>query len=743
MEELVETLRRDPHWIRGENACEHQSLVFEKTVVLPAKPQHAEVAVAVIGVYVLTINGRQVTPGVLEPGISCAKRVLGESYAITSYLQQGSNEIRLELAEGWALGDYGDVHAKEHRNYLGDHLSLACLFEIDGKFIPSDRSFVLRKGRTFSAGIYYGEDIDLTGEFPVLGFAAKDDSPHPEIERDDVFIEEHEVLPALALLTTSQGDRLIDFGQNLAGYPEILVDGEKGEVLEFDFAEVLDKRGDFYRDNYRSARSELKIICDGKKHWIKPSFSYFGYRYMRLKSYPKNVTLSSFRSIAVYSAMKPTFDFTCSNPLLNKLYQNVLWSQKSNFLAIPTDCPQRDERLGWTGDAEIFAPTAVLNFDCEKFYLRWLRDLCLDQKGDGGIAGVCPDVLREQSLVSSGWADVITFLPHELYQTYGDLDGYRMALPAMKKWVRFVRHDGPEEYLWLKHPHYGDWLALDGGEAFFGLTQRDFTASAYFYKSAQYVEEAMAALGDKDPEFLGLSQKIKAAFQACFFHDGLPVLYYPDEEARKGRIEAGITQTSLSLALAFGLYQDEEQCRLLARTLHEKLVEDEMRITAGFLGTGVILYALSENGYLEDAYALLLNEKTPGWLYSVKKGATTVWESYDGILPNGDFRNPSMNSFNHYSHGAVVGWLYKEALGIHSEKPGYQKILLSPKPSPLIPSMEGRFVSPVGLISSSYVYRDGGVNYTFEVPEVPAEALLDGKRIVLKSGINSFFVKNR
>lgn len=743
MKDILMGLKENPSWICRDNTPEHQSLIFEKTIELTAKPTKAAIAIAVIGVYAFSINGKPVSPGVLEPGISCAKRVLAERYDIASYLQKGTNVIRFELAEGWAIGDFGDVHAPIHNHYLGDHLALATQIVIGDKIYQSDASFLVRLGHTRSEGIYYGEDIDLNGEDPLLGSAQLDLTAHPMIEEDDAFIEEHEVLPATALLVTPKGERLIDFGQNFAGYPEILTTGKKGEVLDFDFAEVLDKEGNFYRDNYRAARSELKIVCDGKPHWIKPRFSYFGYRYLRLKSYPQDVSLSSFHSIAVYSAMKPTFDFQSSDSLLNQFYRNVLWSQKSNFLSIPTDCPQRDERLGWTGDAQIFAPTAVLNFDCHAFYRRWLRDLCLDQNPDGSIPGVCPDALHGNSLVSAGWGDIITFLPHTLYQTYGDLEAYRLALPAMKAWVRFVRKDGPEEYLWLKHPHYGDWLALDGGEAFFGLTQRDFTASAYFYKSAQYVEEAMAALGEEDPEFIGLSDKIKTAFQRSFFKDGLPTLYYPDEEARRGRIEQGITQTSLSLALAFGLYKDESQRKLLADALHAKLVEDGMRITAGFIGTNVILYALSENGHTEDAYRLLLNKDTPSWLYSVEKGATTVWESYDGIKPDGSFRDPSMNSFNHYSHGAVLGWLYQEALGIQAAAPGYQQILLAPKPSPLIPMMQGRFDSPVGRISSAYIVEGDHTTYTFEVPAVPSLALIQGKRIVLKPGATTLIIKNR
>lgn len=742
MEDIIKELRANPSWICGDNTPEHQSLIFEKTIALSAKPIEAVAAVAVIGVYAFTINGESVRPGVLEPGIFSAKRVLAERYDITPYLKKGDNTIRFELAEGWAIGDYGDVHAPVHNHYLGTHLALAVRFCIGQQVYQSDASFLLRSGSAQTTGIYYGEDIDLEAKCPSLGFAHLDPSTYPAIEEDTVFIEEHEVLNALAFIVTPSGDRVIDFGQNLAGYPEILTTGKKGEVLDFDFAEVLDKRGEFYRDNYRSARSELKIVCDGEKRWIKPRFSYFGYRYMRLKSYPQKVELSAFHSIAVYSAMKSTFEFDSANPLVNKLYQNVLWSQKSNFLSIPTDCPQRDERLGWTGDAQIFAPTAVMNFDCKAFYLRWLRDLCLEQKEDGGIPGVCPDVLRGQSLISAGWADVITFLPHELYQTYGDLSAYRLALPAMKRWVRFMRQDGPEEYLWLKHPHYGDWLALDGGEAFFGLTQRDFTASAYFYKSAQYVEEAMGALGEQDSEFVGLSAKIKSAFLQSFFKNGLPTLYYPDEEARRGRIEAGITQTSLSLALVFHLYRDENQRQLLAQTLHAKLLQDGMRITAGFIGTSVLFYALSENGFAEDAYRLLLNRETPGWLYSVDRGATSVWESYDGILPNGDFRNPSMNSFNHYSHGAVLGWLYQEALGIHPAAPGYQEILLSPKASPLIPTMKGRFLSPVGPIASSYIMTKDQTEYTFDVPAVPSRALLEGKVRELQPGRNTFIIKN-
>lgn len=731
---------KDPHWISSPEPSSFQSQIFEKEIVLTSLPHEAKAIIGVIGVYVFFINDKRVLPGILEPGISSKKRLLAQVYDVLPYLKKGKNLLRLSLAEGWAVGDYGDIHSPKHDRYLGDHLSLAFLLKTESGEVSSDGSWRCYEGYHQSSGIYYGEDVDLTQTPRFVGLAKDDKTPHPSIELSTVWIKEGECFPALRLITTPAGERVLDFGQNLAGYPRIKMVGKRGDVLAFDCAEMLDKEGNFYRANYRSARSEFKVVSTGDGSWIEPSFSYFGYRYLRLLSYPSEVHLENFFSVAVYSEMKPTMSFSSSNPLLNQLFSNVLWSQKSNFVSIPTDCPQRDERLGWTGDAAIFAPTALMNFQCEDFYLSYLQDVCLEQAEDGAVPDVVPNVLPYRPLSSAGWGDVISLLPEALYRSYGDLRGFQIALPSMKKWVRYIQKSSPEPYLWLDHPHFGDWLALDGGEANFGLTQRDFTASLYYYKSASLVEEAMALLGESDPEFVGLSAKIRSEFRKKFFLDGLPTLYYHSEASKKGRIEAALTQTSLSEALYFKIYDNEEERQALALALHQKLLQDGMKLKTGFLGTVSILFALAENGYAPDAYSLLLNEKDPGWFYSVLKGATTVWESYDGVLPQGDFKDPGMNSFNHYSHGAVMGWIYKDALGFQMEEAGYQKILFAPHSDPRLPWMEARFQSPVGPLLSRFENKKEGVEYVFETPR-PASALLDGKRYPLQAGKNVLFVK--
>lgn len=730
----------DPVWIKSPIYEGMRSLAFEKGFLWDGSADKAEAFLACVGIYAFFLNGRRVGPGVLEPGISEKKRVLAQRYDVLPYLKKGNNAIRVEIAEGWAVGVYG---TSEHKNYVSDHTSFFFALSLPGVSCCSDASWKAYAGNSMASGIYYGEDIDLTKEDEFLGFALVDDSAHPSIEEGGVPIIEHEPLPGKSLFLTPKGERVVDFGQNLTGYPEILLpECPRGTEFAFDFGEVLDKEGNFYRANYRSARSQFRVISDGKRRWIKPAFSFFGYRYMRIIATYGLPDLRSYESIPVYSDISQTIGFSSSEPSLQKLFENVLWSQKDNFLDIPTDCPQRDERLGWTGDAQIFSSTAVMNFDCEKFYLRWLKDVCLDQNDDGGVPGVVPNVLNGGTMTSCGWGDVITILPESLHYAYGSLDGYRLCLPAMKKWVRFIRHDGPEEYLWLNHPHYGDWLALDGGEGPFGLTQMDFLSSIYFLHSASILEKAMKLLGDDDPEFSGLSARIKKEIRAKFMKDGLPCLYYHDEEARKGRREAALTQTSLSGALEFGIYEGEEERRKLAGALHELLVRDGMKMKTGFLGTGFILYALSRNGYADDAYSLLLNSNDPGWLYSVLRGATTVWESYDSILPDGSFKSETMNSFNHYAHGAVMGWIYKEALGIQAEEAGYKKILFAPKASKRIGSMEARLLSPEGTIVSGFANKTGGTEYTFVSPISEARAIIGGLVYPLKKGSNTLFIKD-
>lgn len=739
----IKTTRKnnDYVWIKSPIYKGNRSLAFEKEILWDGVGSKAEAFLTCVGIYAFFINDKRVTPGVLEPGISQKKHVLVQKYNVLPYLKRGKNIVRVELAEGWAVGVYGTA---DYKNYVSDHTSFCFILNLPNATYRSDASWKVYASNSMASGIYYGEDIDLTKDDEYLGLSIIDESSHPVVEKGGVPILEHESLLPKEIFTTPKGETVVDFGQNLTGYLEILLpECPKGTEFAFDFGEVLDKNKNFYRDNYRSARSEFRIISDGKKQWIKPKFTFFGYRYLRILSFYGTPKIGNFKSIVVYSDIKQTIGFASSNPLIQKLYENVLWSQKDNFLDIPTDCPQRDERLGWTGDAQIFSSTAVMNFDCEKFYLRWLKDVCLDQKDNGAVLGIVPDVLNGNTMSSCGWGDVITILPDSLYYAYGGLDGFKLCLDAMKKWVQFIRHDGPEEYLWLNHEHYGDWLALDGGEGFFGLTQRDFLASIYFYHSASILEKAMNLLNDNDPEFIGLSSKIKKEIRAKFMKDGLPSLYYHDEEAKKGRKEAGITQTSLSAALEFGIYEGEEERKALALALHNLLVKDGMKMKTGFLGTVFILYALSKNGYVDDAYSLLLNSKDPGWLYSVLKGATTVWESYDSILPDGSFRSQTMNSFNHYSHGAVMGWIYKEALGIQAEEAGYTKILFAPKATRRIENMEASLISPVGKITSRFENKPEGIQYTFVSPIKEARAIINGVNYSLHKGRNVLFIKDK
>ncbi|MBQ8214290.1 MAG: alpha-L-rhamnosidase, partial [Clostridia bacterium] len=453
-----------------------------------------------------------------------------------------------------------------------------------------------------------------------------------------------------------------------------------------------------------------------------------GFRYVHLVEYPfDSVDIDGIRAVVVHSDIKRTGRFVCGNEKINQLYHNVIWGQKSNYLDIPTDCPQRDERLGWTGDAQIFCRTAAINLDVEHFFAKWLGDMALEQTPKGAIQRVVPDCFRHSDRhISAAWGDDACIIPWEIYLAYGNVSLLRKHFPMMKKWVDYLHGVGPKEFLWLGGKHFGDWLAMDGDSNLgYGATSNDLIGSAFYAYSTGLLIKAGEQLGYDMTEYRALYRKVRDAFRQYFMEDGFPKAELPfvyDEEqytnmSRADRPRCGMTQTALALILHFGLCEVYER-EALADRLVGMIRENGMRMTTGFVGTPYLLHALSENGYHDIAYALLMQERAPSWLYSVAHGATTMWEHWDGIREDGSFWSETMNSFNHYAYGAVFDWIFGVSCGITPTEnaPGYREVTIAPRPNKCLGFVDASIDTRNGKIRVHWYYKRDDIYYEIEIP---------------------------
>ena len=417
-----------------------------------------------------------------------------------------------------------------------------------------------------------------------------------------------------------------------------------------------------------------------------------------------------FSGVVVHSAISKTGAFESSSSLLNQLQHNIIWGQKGNFLDVPTDCPQRDERLGWTGDAQAFAPTAAFNHDTAGFYTKWLKDLALDQEDDGAVPHVIPNVLshetRKGDAGSAGWADSAVVVPWTVYQAYADKRILAEQYPSMKAWVEYMRRQAGKTYIWSNGFSFGDWLAFATSDSDYpgATTDKDFIQTVYFARSTELLARTAQVLGNKQDaaEYAELEEKIKNAFQKEFV-------------TPNGRLSSN-TQTAYALALAFDLLPEAQRVGAAARLAAD--VKKFGHLTTGFLGTPVLCRALSDYGYLDQAYMLLNRTEYPSWLYPVTKGATTIWERWDGIKPDGSFQDPSMNSFNHYAYGAIGEWMYAVVAGLELDEhaPAYKHILIQPHPGGGLTHASASVESMYGHVASGWQIADGKLTLTIEVP---------------------------
>ena len=713
-----------PDWDEDTTQSQPQP-VLRRAFNLTGAVKSARAYVTSLGLYELHLNGARVGDGLLTPGwTSYDTRLQYQTYDVTALLQPGENAIGAMLGDGWYRGFMG---FSGNRNTYGDRLALLLQLVVtytDGStaVITSDGAWQAAIGPVQMSDIYNGEIYDARAETPgwdAAGYDAAawrgvrilDQDKSMLIAQSGPAIIRNEEIKPRAIIHTPAGETVVDFGQNMVGWVRLTVSGPAGTIVTLTHAEVLDQQGNFYITNLRLAKqlAQYTLKGNGVETW-EPCFTFMGFQFVKVEGFPGELTLDTLTGIVVHSDIPSTGSFECSNPMINQLQHNIVWGQKGNFVDVPTDCPQRDERLGWTGDAQVFIRTACFNRDVAGFFTKWLRDLAAEQNDQGSVPMVIPDPMGRPkkspgagfpSGGSSAWADAAVICPWTIYLCYGDKGILAQQYESMKGWVGYMRREAGDTYLWTTGFHFGDWLDFRGrGEMNAApITDKALIASAFFAYSTSLLQQAAVVLGKTEDaaEYADLLAKIKTAFTREFV-------------SANGRV-ASNSQSSYVLALHFDLLPEELRPSAAGR------LADSVR-EFGFVGTPYLCHVLSRFGHTDLAYELLNQESYPSWLYPVKKGATTIWERWDGIKPDGSFQDAGMNSFNHYSYGAIGDWMYRAIAGIDTalDGVGYKHILIQPQPGGGLSHASAALKTVYGEVSSAWQLTDADLRLQVTIP---------------------------
>lgn len=701
------------------------SPLLRREFLIKKKIERARFYSTAMGLYELYLNGKRVGDQYLTPGWTAYDfRYQYQTYDVTELVKSGSNCVGAILGDGWYRGV---LLWEPKRNNYGKHLALLAQLVVtyqDGTrdVVRSDSQWKAATGPILASDIYNGEVYDARLEKKGWNDSGYDDKDWQSVTLMDAPraklvasagppVKEIEEIQPVQVLKTPAGDTILDLGQNMVGWMRFRLTAPAGTTVTLKHVEVLDKHENLYSENLRQARQTIQYTAKGGgPEEFAPHFSFQGFRYVAVSGWPGAIKLADFTGVVVHSAMRPTGKFESSSALLNQLQHNIIWGQKGNFVDVPTDCPQRDERLGWTGDAQVFAQTASFNFDTASFYTKWLQDVALDQEDDGAVPFVVPNVLshdtRKGAAGSAGWADVAVVLPWTVYQSFGDERVLREQYPSMKAWVEYMRRQAGEKYIWSNGFSFGDWLAFATTKPDYpgATSDKDFIQTAYFAHSTMLLAKTAAILGRKEEaaEYHQLENRIKAAFLNEFVTPG-------------GRLSPN-TQTAYAMALEFDLLPESMRPVAAARLAED--VRKFNHLTTGFLGTPLLCGALSDNGYLDEAYMLLNRKEYPSWLYPVTMGATTIWERWDGIKPDGTFQDPHMNSFNHYAYGAIGEWMYRvvAGIGIDESRPGYKHILITPRPGGNLNDAKASVDSIYGEVGAGWEFANGKIRLHVQIP---------------------------
>lgn len=698
-------------WITTQDGDDFHP-VFSRSFRPAGKVRGARLYISGLGLFKAELNGKPVSEEVLTPYYSnYHDEIQYLTFDITDLVSE-ENTLKVSLGNGWYKGKFGLAGMKEN---FGSRFQMIAEIRItceDGSVqtIPTDENWTYTGSDTEASDIYDGEVLNRLlweGKANEEKHAVLTEAEGKLVERYSLPLLEMEDMKVKEIIFTPAGETVLDFGQNFAGYPVFYSRQPEGTKIVLDFGEIL-QDGNFYNENYRSAKSRFTYISDGREEWVKPSFTYFGFRYVRVTGWNGDLWEENFVGKAVYSCMDVTGKMETGHAGVNRLFSNAMWGQKSNFVDFPTDCPQRDERLGWTGDAQVFCGTASYNMDTAAFYHKFIHDLRTEQvKLDGVLPGVIPVFDKNAAIFSSVWGDIATFLPTVLYEHYGDIYALEEYYPMMKDWVdKITKEDKArgQRYLFDYGNQLGDWLALDGRtqQSMKGGTDDYFIGSCYYAASVKKTADAAKALGLAEDEayYRDLYEKIYAAILKEYFSD-------------TGRLCID-TQTAYIVALYFGVYKDKER---VVEGLRSRLYKDCYKLKGGFVGAPIMCRVMAENGMEEEAFYFLLQEGYPGWMHCIDLGATTIWERWNSVLDDGHLSGTMMNSLNHYSFGAVVEYLYRDVAGLKALEPGFKKALITPLMNQKLKYMDMTYDSAMGTYRAAWrIQNDGNVKVEVEVP---------------------------
>ncbi|WP_235297311.1 alpha-L-rhamnosidase [Portibacter marinus] len=694
------------------------SIYLRKDFNTDRKVKSARLYASAMGLYELYINGEKVGDQLFTPGwTSYNHHTQYQVYDVTDMLK-GTNTIAGVLGDGWYRGFIG---WQDQNDYYGKRRALLAQLEIiyeddSMEVINSDGTWSVSNGPILKSDIYNGEWFDFGHS--IEGWSKPDfqeDWNHAEVidsskehlvASSGVPVKAIEELKPVNTFITPKGEKVLDMGQNMVGWVKMKVKGNAGDTIRLKFAEVLDSDGNFYTDNLRAAEAtDIIILSSDDEVVYEPTFTFHGFRYVQVIGFEGSLNPKHFTGVVIHSAMEPALEFSCSDKMINQLQHNIKWGQKGNFLDVPTDCPQRDERMGWTGDAQVFAKTAAYNFDVAAFYTKWMKDFEADQKDNGVIPHVIPDVLKGRG-GATGWADAVIIIPWTNYVIYGDERILESSYEEMKQWVEYMKSRAGENHIWSGDQHFGDWLAFATTRSDYpgATTEKDLIATAYYSYSSGLLGKIAHVLGKEQDAlyFTDLSDSVKEAFNQEFV-------------TPNGRLVSH-TQTAYALALAFDLLPE-----VLAEKAGRYLAEDVSKfghLTTGFLGTPLLCQTLCNVGREDLAFMLLNRKEYPSWLYPITQGATTIWERWDGQKPDGSFQNVGMNSFNHYAYGAIGEWLYEYVAGLKSDpkQPGFKHFYLSPHPGGGLTEVRLAYQSIRGEIKSQWKIADQTIQYSVQIP---------------------------
>ncbi len=747
-------------WIAADFDREQHPLL-KRDFTLPAGVKSARVYACGLGVYELYLNGQKAGDEYLLPGYHCYDANLEyQTFDVTHLLGKGENTLGLALGPGWYKGE---IVFDRYKDLYGDTMQAICELHAqleDGQevVVATDSAWASYPSPVQFSNIYDGEHMDARKAVagwcspgcaaPACGVVLREEA-RPLVARVGPKIVKKQEFAPVEVLTTPKGETVLDFGQNMTGWVEFSVSEPAGAQVKLSYGEVM-QDGCFYRDNLRSAKCEYIYTSGGAPARVRPHFTFYGFRYVKVEGVA-DVRPGDFTACHIRSDICQTGSIETDNPRVNQLFKNALWGQFDNFLDVPTDCPQRDERLGWTGDAAIIAPTACKNLYMPAFFHHFVVNLGHEEKAYGGAVPFfvpSPKVPHEdkpQSWVNNNekgcaiWSDVATIMPWAVYENYGDLHLLRREYPVMKTWVERIRQDDRldgDRGLWLRGEQLGDWLALDKKTDLehdqdpFGATDLSYTASCFYFYSASLTAKAAEALGyGADAQEYGeLAEKIKSAVAGEYFN--------PD-----GSFKIETTQTACVLSLFFGIYPQGAKDAVLTQLL-ERLKAKNWHLDTGFCGTPFLCRVLSDNGANQAAYTLFLNDDFPSWLYEVKMGATTIWERWNSILPDGSISGTGMNSLNHYAYGSIVDWMYRSMVGLAplEEGPGYKRAAIRPMPDPRVRFAKAALDTAAGRYEIRWAYDGDALRYEITVPFdcVAYLALPDGRTETLMAGSYRF-----